>query len=185
MVRVRCSALILLAFGIAAMPASADPITLDPIVRVRYAGGSVPIYALPFSFDFGALPNDPDGAGTDCLVFSEAAGTGVGCMFANYTGEPITYLRVAYTNPQPGSLVFAVEDPDSIFSSEMIDPHAATFSGGGIPDGRHFIIDLVGFPVGTTATLSTVPTSVPEPSSSLLLFAVGLAGVRTVRRWLQ
>jgi hypothetical protein len=182
--------------------AFAGPILDDPIVRVRGGGTSIPITGLPFFFDFGNFPDDPDGElGPDC---SSGPGTGddagftvVSCGFQNLTGLTISLLDFSFSVETDGT--FFVQDPDNFFDNEFIKAMGAQFAGGGIPSGScdggpdlqiegvicfggEFIIDLVGFAPGTHITM--VATQVPEPVV-MALFGVAViaaAGARRRRR---
>lgn len=181
---------VLLASGAFAVDAVADPI-IDPIVRVREGGESIPVTGVPFTYDFGFFPGDPDGAALDCVTGTDID-TGlpmVSCAFQNRTGKTLSLLDFFFVlPPDPGTLAFFVEDPDDFFTGESISPAGATFAGGGIPTatcdgdfcfGGEFIIDLVGFPEGTGLTGRF---AVPEPGVvGLLLAAVGLAAIRRRR----
>ena len=96
---------------------------LDPIVRVKVPGFSIPIPALPFAFDFGTFPTIPDpvpygGSPGDCYTGSEGGMALVGCTFQNQTGMTISFLQLAYLlGPNTGGLVFTVEDPDGLFAA--------------------------------------------------------------------
>jgi hypothetical protein len=176
----------------------------DPIVRVREGGVSIPIFSLPFVFDYGVFPEDPDGPGTDCQVnpYTDPAGTVVSCAFQNLTGEPIGFLDVSYTlPPNPGPLVFSAEDLPGFFAFEAADSSAAIFQGGGIPSGSceldgepelavsqvpncfggEFLVDVIGFPNGTEIAMTAAATAVPEPTTIALLVS-GLAGAALRRR---
>jgi hypothetical protein len=177
---------VLLATGVSAEP-------IDPIVRVRGGGTSIPIFGLPFEFDFGTFPADPDGDGTDCF---SGPGSGpdegftvVSCGFQNLTGQSISLLDFSFAIPPNGELIFAIEDPDEFFDNEEIGPGGALFAGGGIPSGfcdeiegcfgGEFIIDLVGFPDGSMIQMTA--SQVPEPAAVLLLGAA-MAGAALRRR---
>lgn len=181
---------------IIAATAAASPIQ-DPIVRVREGGESIPIYSLPFMFNFGAFPSNPDP--DNCIVDTELVGDDllprVSCGFQNRTGVTITALQLGFANlGDPEGLVFAVDDPNELFTFEFIDPSGALFQGGGIPSaacydgdvgpwcqGGEFIIDLVGFPEGTEVGMDAVQR-IPEPGTLLLLAAgTAVAGLRRRR----
>src|SRR5580765_4185561 len=102
--------------------ASASPI-LDPIVRTRGGGtGSYLIRGLPYSFNFGEFPNDPDllqenidrDQGENCEVGTDS-GTGlqmVTCEFQNLTGGNISLIDFNFNIPGGGAgLDFTTEDP--------------------------------------------------------------------------
>jgi hypothetical protein len=173
---------------------TADTILPDPIVRVGTGGNSIPIAALPFTFDFGAFPAVPDpvpwgGSPGDCYSFTDTSTgsnlNGVGCNFQNRTGVPITYLNFLFSGqgPQPitayTSPFFAVATGGTGFT--------ASFGGGtGIPtatlvgqvwSGGEFFVEVAGFVPNTVSTMSTVP----EPAS-LSLLAAGLAAAAIRRR---
>jgi hypothetical protein len=109
---------VLLASGAFVGDALADPI-IDPIVRVREGGESIPITSVPFTYDFGLFPGDPDGAGLDCVTGTDI-GTGlpmVSCAFQNRTGKTLSLLDFFFVlPPDPGTLAFFVEDPDDFFT---------------------------------------------------------------------
>jgi hypothetical protein len=184
-----------LSFG-AAVQASAATI-IDPIVRTKLGGGSIPIPApLPFFFSFGVFPTDPDGElGTNCFVDPDIDPMGilVSCAFQNQTGETIQFLDFDFLLPgPPGSLVFTAEDPDNLFDFEFASPtgEGAQFLGGGIAPcnfdgdlcfGGEFIIELVGFPQGTVIDMTAAATAVPEPAT-LTLVATGIAMAVARRR---
>jgi hypothetical protein len=169
----------------------ADPILPDPIVRVREGGGSIPIYALPFTFDFGTFPSVPDpvpygGNPGDCY-FGTDPETGlplVGCTFQNQTGAPITSLYFSFLG-QGAQLITAESSYFDVASGGL--GFSATFSGGtGIPTcsydgeicyGGDFEVDIIGFAPGTASSMSTVP----EPAT-LSLLAAGLAAAAFRRR---
>ena len=167
---------------------------IDPIVRVKVPGiGSIPIPApLPFMFDFGTFPSPPDPS--NCYAGTEGGMNLVGCYFQNQTGMTISFLQLMYAlGSDPGGLVFTVEDPDGLFAASTANASAATFTGGGeqpgIPTctpgdgycyGGDFVIELVGFPDGTTTEMTA---STPDPGATLLLFGMGLAGLTAFRRW--
>src|SRR5262245_40831047 len=177
--------------------ASASTI-LDPIVRTRGGGtGSYQIFSLPYSFNFGTFPDDPDALaeniarlqGENCFVGTDS-GTGlpmVTCDFQNLTGQTISLLDFFGSIPggNPAQLM-EFQDPDGLFANDPAPftstppaTFAAQFSGGGIASGvcfgeidfvctgGDFSIDLIGFPNGTS--LSMVAGAVPEPASLMLL----------------
>ncbi len=173
---------------------------IDPIVRTRAGGGgSVHITELPFDFTFPLFPapyGHPDNR--NCWVGHEDAGTVLTCAFQNVTGQTISQLDFRFTLPQDHDpLVFSVEDPNNLFSTETINETGARFAGGGILSatcdcgfdrassrycsGGHFFIDLVGFPVGTSVSLTA--SQVPEPATLALVgMGLALAGGRARRR---
>jgi hypothetical protein len=178
----------------AAVQASAATI-IDPIVRTKLGGGSIPIPPpLPFFFSFGAFPTDPDGElGSNCFVDPDIdpAGILVSCAFQNQTGETIQFLDFDFLLPgPPGSLVFTAEDPNGLFDFETANAGGAQFLGGGISPcnfdgefcfGGEFIIELVGFPQGTIIDMTAAATAVPEPAT-LTLVGTGIAMAVARRR---
>jgi hypothetical protein len=195
----RVGALSLLMCALGALHASASSLLADPIVRTRGGGGSIQIFELPFTFDFGVFPIAPDldncTSGPD-TEFPEL--TAVSCSFQNLTGFAINDLDFRFVSPT-GDVQLTLEDtsgffpdrfpPDGTFAS------AAHFSGAGVPSGfcgfegpctgGEFAIDLVGFPDGTTAVVTMDATTVPEPASLLLLgtgLAIAARGRRRFRR---
>jgi hypothetical protein len=179
---------------IVAATVAASPVR-DPIVRVREGGESIPIDSLPFMFDFGSFPSNPDA--DNCTVDTELVGDDllprVSCGFQNRTGMTISLLELGFNIPDDaGDLAFFVEDPDGLFAMRFIDPEGALFEGGGIPSvscdeaephctGGEFIIDLVGFPQGSGVVMDA-DEQVPEPGA-LFLLATGaaVAGLRRRR----
>jgi len=170
---------------------------LDPIVRTKAGGGSIPINALPFSFDFGTFPDDPDGElGTDCFKtvnfeFDTEGLDQVTCTFQNLSGEPITLLDFDFGGLND-TLTFQVIDEGGFFGNVgPIDQFGALFTAGelfGIPsfcegEGCNvFSVDLIGFLEGSTVSMSTQPDDVvPEPAS-LMLLGTGLTGLAFARR---
>ena len=174
-----------------AADALAEPI-IDPIVRVREGGDSIPITGLPFTYDFGAFPGDPDGSGIDCFTGTDSATELplVACSFQNLTGRTIALIDLFFAiPPDPGPLAFFIEDPDGLFGRASISPAGALFAGGrGISSavcdgdscfGGEFVIELVGFPSGTGIT---VTIAAPEPGVlGLLAVAAVFAGLRRRR----
>jgi hypothetical protein len=169
-----------------AVSASAAPI-VDPIVRVRGGGASIPIFGLPFKFpdEPFTFPVDPDGEGSDDCTSGPSPlpdpGFTVSCGFQNLTGETISRLTFSFsvaTDPE----TFFLQDIDDLFENQRLRPFGAGFFGGGIPtgfcdeiegcSGGEFIVDLVGFEAGTEIQMTA--TQVPEPGA-LLLLATGLA----------
>jgi hypothetical protein len=185
-----------LSFG-AAVQASATTL-IDPIVRTKLGGGSIPIPApLPFVFSFGEFPSDPDGMGSNCFVDPEIDPMGilVSCAFQNQTGQTIQFLDFDFLLPgPPDSLLFTAEDPDNLFDFEFASPtgEGAFFQGGGIAPcnfdgefcfGGEFIIELVGFPQGTLIDMTAAATAVPEPATlTLVATGIGIAVARRRRR---
>jgi len=178
------TALVIAVLGVTT--ASASPI-LDPIVRTRGGGtGSYQIFSLPYAFDFGAFPIDPDtlpantGQGDNCSVGTDIDSglPMVSCEFQNLTGQAISLLDFQFGIPgDPTGLVFTTQDPDSLWNTSSIDQFGAHFAGGGIASGvcdiefcfgGDFFVDLIGFPEGTNIT-AVASTEVPEPASLMLL----------------
>jgi hypothetical protein len=194
----KIGALALLLSVAAAIQASAETIT-DPIVRTKAGGGSIGIP--PLAFSFGAFPSDPDGVGSNCFVGTDVdtSLTLVSCAFQNLTGQPIGFLDFdfdysgVFGGPPPVETFFT-EDPNEFWNSRTIDQFGAQFIGGGIAPaicdgefgcfGGEFIVELVGFPEGTTIDMTAAANAVPEPMT-LTLLATGLAlgaGARRRRR---
>ncbi len=185
--------------GLGVTQALATPIVPDPIVRTRGGGGSIQIFSpLPFTFDFGVSPNNPDPA--NCTFgpddeFPEL--NALSCNFQNLTGFTINDLNFTFGgSPDPFELT--LEDTSGFFSAS-IPPSSyfgftAHFSGSGVESGScpviegpctggEFGIDLVGFPDGTTAIVTMSASEVPEPAT-LLLVGPGLAlAAKARRRW--
>jgi len=184
--------------GLGVTQALATPIVLDPIVRTRGGGGSIQIFPpLPFTFDFGVINNNPDSAnctfGPD-TEFPEL--NALSCNFQNLTGFTITELNFTFGgSADPFELT--LEDTSGFFSAS-IPPSSffgftAHFDGTGVESGScpfegpctggEFGIDLVGFPAGATAFVTSASASeVPEPAT-LLLVGPGLALAAKARRW--
>jgi hypothetical protein len=194
---VKMSAFAILLSLFAVSESSAGTI-IDPIVRTRLGTlGSIPIFGLPFEFDFtpgsNTFPSNPDPA--NCEVGTEGSLDRVTCQFQNRTGVPITFLDFDFifpTGTDPGSLTFVADDQNNLFSDENANFGGALFAGGaGIPScnfdgelcfGGDFLIDLVGFPQGSRITLlADVNSEVPEPMT-LTLLATGLAVGAAARR---
>lgn len=181
--------------------ASASPL-LDPIVRTRGGGtGSYVISELPYSFNFGTFPDDPDllqenidrDQGQNCDVGTDT-GTGlpmVTCTFQNLTGQAISLLDFQFTIPgDTTGLEFTTQAEPDVWNSRTIDQFGALFAGGGLASGfcdgecsgGHFAIDLIGFPAGTNIT-AVASTEVPEPASLVLLgTGLGLGAALIARR---
>jgi hypothetical protein len=195
------TALVIAVLGVTT--ASASPI-LDPIVRTRGGGtGSYQISSLPYAFDFGAFPTDPDtlpantGQGDNCSVGTDVDSglQMVSCEFQNLAGQAITLLDFQFGIPgDPTGLVFTTQDPDNLWSISNIDAFGAQFAGGGIASGvctgdievfcvgGDFFVDLIGFPEGTNIT-AVAATDVPEPASLVLLgTGLGLGAALLSRR---
>ena len=164
----RVGGLSLLMCALGALQASATPLVGDPIVRTRGGGGSIQIFGLPFTFDFGVFPIAADGctSGQDTEFPSLTA---VSCDFQNLTGSTISELN--FTFGSPTSLQLTLEDTSGFFPDRFPPDGtfalAAHFGGGGIPtgfcdgdvcSGGEFGIDLVGFPDGTTAFVTSEST---------------------------
>jgi len=176
--------------------AAASPL-LDPIVRTRGGGtGSYQIFSLPYFFDFGSFPTDPDtlpantGLGDNCSVGTDIPSglPMVSCDFQNLTGQFISQLTFQGSIPGgQGSQLMEFQDPDGLFTTDpapfTLTPPAsftALFAGGGVAPGvctgdleiicfgGDFSIDLIGFPVGSNITM-VASTEVPEPASLMLL----------------
>ena len=183
-----CALLLCPALGADAL---ADPI-IDPIVRVREGGASIPIGGVPFFYDFGAFPGDPDGGGGDCFTGTDA-GTGlalVSCSFQNLSRRTIRAIDLLFAiPPDPGPLEFAIGDPDGLFGRRSISSAGAGYAGGrGIAPatcegdscfGGEFTIELIGFPTGTGITGTF---AVPEPGVLGLFLAGGILAAYRRRR---
>jgi hypothetical protein len=189
----RVGALSLLMCALGALQASATPLLGDPIVRTRGGGGSIQIFELPFTFDFGVFPTNPDPDNCTSGLNTDFPGmTVVSCDFQNLTGFTINDLNFAFTSPT-GPVQLTLEDTSGFFPDRFPADGtfalAAHFGGGGVPTGSciegcfggDFAIDLVGFPDGATAVVTMDSTSVPEPAS-LLLLGTGLA-IAARGRW--
>lgn len=193
----RVGGLSLLMCALGALHASASSLLADPIVRTRGGGGSIQIFELPFTFDFGVFPiapADPNCSSGPDTEFPEL--TAVSCNFQNLTGFTISELNFTFGSPT-GPVQLTLEDPSGFFPDRFPPDGtfalAAHFGGGGIPtgfcdgdfcSGGEFGIDLVGFPDGTTAFV-TSESAVPEPASLLLLgtgLAIAARGRRRFRR---
>jgi hypothetical protein len=193
----KVGALALLLSVAAAIHVSAATI-VDPIVRTKAGGGSIPVFGVPFSFPFGSFPSDPDGPSGNCFVDPEIDPMGilVSCAFQNLTNQPIGVLNFTfdYTNTSEGPPpleTFNMVDEGGFFSSITFTQFGAQFIGSGIPSGEcpfegecvggEFIVELVGFPEGTSVDMAASGV-VPEPMT-LTLLATGLAlGVGMRRR---
>jgi hypothetical protein len=196
MIRLPRIALVVAVVCYFAVEAAATPL-LDPIVRTRGGGGSIPIFSLPFSYDFGAFPADPDGLdgtadefpGDNCFVSTTNEFPEFGddldmvtCAFQNRTGSPITLLDFVYFESQT---MFQIVDDGGFFgsSNNTIGQNGAQFAVSGdntgiqpcfvfegeFCEGGEFLIDLIGFSPGTNITMNVPDTAVPEPASLALL----------------
>ena len=178
------TALVIAVLGVTTASAST---ILDPIVRTRGGGtGSYQIFALPYSFDFGAFPTDPDtlpantGQGDNCTVGTDIPSglPMVSCEFQNLTGQTISLLDFQFSIPgDPTGLTFTTEAIPDVWGNRTIDQFGAQFVGGGLASGfcdiefcfgGDFAIDLIGFPTGSNITM-VASTEVPEPASLMLL----------------
>jgi len=168
------TALVMAVVGVTA--AAASPL-LDPIVRTRGGGtGSYEILALPYFFNFGPFPGDPDdlpetaGQGDNCFFTTEGGLPKVTCAFQNLTPQNITQLDFSFSIPGDTSeLTFTPEDEGGFWTPPFeMNEFGAHFAGPGIPSGGDFFIDLVNFPEGSNITM-VASTEVPEPASLMLL----------------
>jgi len=196
------TALVIAVLGVTTASAST---ILDPIVRTRGGGtGSYLIRGLPYSFNFGTFPDDPDllqenidrDNGENCDVGTDS-GTGltkVTCEFRNLTGGNISLIDFNFNIPGGGGgLDFTAEDPDGVWSVHTADAFGAHFAGGGLApfscgeigsfcNTGDFFIDLIGFPNGTTID-AVFATDAPEPASLVLLgTGLGLGAALISRR---
>jgi hypothetical protein len=195
------TALVMAVVGVTA--AAASPL-LDPIVRTRGSGtGSYQIFSLPYFFDFGTFPTDPDtlpvnaGQGDNCTVGTDIPSglPMVSCDFQNLTGQTISLLDFQFSIPgDPSGLTFTTEAIPDVWGNRTIDQFGAQFVGGGIASGvctgdveifcvgGDFAIDLVNFPEGSNITM-VASTEVPEPASLMLLgTGLGLGAAYISRR---
>jgi hypothetical protein len=191
------TALVMAVLGVTT--AAASPL-LDPIVRTRGGGtGSYQIFSLPYFFDFGTFPTDPDtlpvntGQGDNCKVITDIPSglPMVSCDFQNLTGQTISLLDFQFSIPgDPTGLTFTTEAIPDVWGNRTIDQFGALFAGGGIASGvcdvecfgGDFAIDLIGFPEGSNITM-VASTEVPEPASLMLLgTGLGLGAAFVSRR---
>jgi hypothetical protein len=208
MIRLPRIALVAVVLCLGASEAAALPF-LDPVVRTRTGSGSIPIFSVPFFFDFGAFPDDPDGlSDPDCFSgvtanFGHGIPDGVpmvSCDFQNLTGQPITLLDFVFSPPDPSPDLFQIFDDGGFFGMGGLDITNAgaqfALSGDnlGIPPcvfviescvGGEFGIDLVGFTTGTNISMTASDPAVPEPATLTMLGAglvLAAAGYRRRRR---
>jgi hypothetical protein len=138
------TALVMVVGGVTA--AAASPI-LDPIVRTRGGGtGSYQIFSLPYFFDFGAFPTDPDtlpaniGLGDNCTVGTDIPSglPMVSCEFQNLTGQTISLLDFQFSIPgDPTGLLFTTESvPDNLWNTLRAEQKLLleALHGGGVGD---------------------------------------------------
>jgi hypothetical protein len=185
------SLLLIAVFG--SLPASATPLTSDPIVRTRGGGGSLPFFSLPFTFNFGAFPDESGEPAppSNCSFGPDSFHpelNAVSCDFQNLTNQTISLLKFTFGIPgDTSTLDFNTEDPDERWgggSDRTINEFGARFTGGlGLVSGTcagddctggHFSVDIVGFPAGSTIEMTADVAAVPEPAT-LFLLGTGLA----------